>query len=480
MRGWTVRLRAGIRRILRAAGTPEEIGRGVAAGFAVAPWPLPGLQIPLSILLATLVRGNRVVSVIPQAISNPVTMLPLALLQYRLGTWLLPWREETAEARGRLSALKEAFESFTWTDFAASVRRFYGTLADIGADVGIPLLAGTAFCSIVGAAAGYFVTVRAVRAYRAGRAARAPVAGAGGAAEMTGGGPAPAGAVTEGAAAEAGSAGIGTAAPAGPSAGVVTPAAAVAPIAPAGPSCGHPGTAHCAADGSGGPANGGGADKADLSSACRTSLSPPGPQEMLEPRDRPASYGSAGAAQPQAAATERESGSDWRDDAVRLALQPGRFLTGNRVRLLRDGRETYPAMLDAISKARVSVRLETYTLADDFVGRRFADALALAARKRLDVRLLCDAIGSAGLTEGFLRELASSGVRTAMFHPVATWRKGWPLNKRDHRKILVVDGAAGFIGGLNISREYAPEEEGGEGWRDTHLEIRGPAAGALE
>ncbi len=458
MRGWIVRLKAAFMRILMAAGTPEEIGRGVAAGFAVAPWPLPGLQIPLSIVLATLVRGNRAVSVIPQAISNPATMLPLALLQYRLGTWLFPWCEETSDARVRLGALKEAFEGFAWNDFGASAQRFYQVLAGLSADVALPLLAGTFLCSVVGAVAGYFGTVWTVRAYKAGQAARLASPGAGGIA----------GAAAD--AAETSRDGDGAAGTAGAERSAAIPVGS------------SPGLAGVTLNAGSGAEPAGSAVGSDVGSEDGRPNRPgsPKPPEPLEFRKPPGPKGSgaSNAASPMAAA-DVECGGDWRKDAAKLGLHPDRFLPGNRVKLLRDGRETYPAMLDAISKASVSVHLETYTLADDFIGRRFAEAMAAAARRGLDVRLLCDAIGSAGLSERFLGELAAAGVRTAMFHPIAPWRKGWALNKRDHRKMLVVDGATGFVGGLNISKEYVPEEEGGDGWRDTHLEICGPAVGAI-
>ena len=417
MRRWKTRLKATVRRILRAAGTPEEIARGVAAGFAVAPWPLPGLQVPLSLLLATLVRGNRVVSVIPQAISNPVTMLPLALAQYRLGTWLLPCYRETVDVRRQIGEIKDAFDAFAWTDFMASARRFYGVLSGLGEDVGIPLFVGTLLCSVVGAAAGYFGTLAAVRAYRAGRAGRA---GGGGRADQA----------AQTAAADRSSR---------PEGRSVEPSSEK--------------TRPVGMDGS----------------SCRAAAS-------SRPEGVAAAEWSDVGRKEAAPAFSSEA---WKADALRFGLRPERFLNGNRLKLLRDGREAYPVMLDAIEKAESSVFLEVYTIRDDFVGRRFAEALARKAREGLDVRLVYDAIGSAGLSEDFLGPMNRAGVKTVAFHPVAPWRRDWALNKRDHRKLLVADGARGFLGGINISREYAPSEEGGENWRDTHVEICGPVAGAL-
>jgi cardiolipin synthase len=158
------------------------------------------------------------------------------------------------------------------------------------------------------------------------------------------------------------------------------------------------------------------------------------------------------------------------------ALQPQAFLPGNRVKILRDGVETYPAMLEAIAAATDYVHLETYILRSDQTGRRFGAALMERARAGIQVRLLYDAVGSIDLAVDFIRELGASGVSVCPFRPI-----GWnaAVNRRDHRKILVVDGQIGFAGGLNIGDEYAgPTAEGG-GWHDLHARVEGPAVTEL-
>jgi cardiolipin synthase len=127
-------------------------------------------------------------------------------------------------------------------------------------------------------------------------------------------------------------------------------------------------------------------------------------------------------------------------------------------------------MVAAIRGAQVSVDLETYMLRDDVTGRDFAGALAEAARRGARARLLFDALGSLGLPGSFLRPLTAAGVKVATFHPMRWLRPLWLLNRRDHRKILVVDGRWSFTGGLNLGDEYAC---GPAGWRDTHVELDG-------
>jgi cardiolipin synthase A/B len=160
------------------------------------------------------------------------------------------------------------------------------------------------------------------------------------------------------------------------------------------------------------------------------------------------------------------------------ALQPRIMLPGNRLTLLRGGAETYPTMLAAIARAERTVHFESYIYHSDQTGRRFGAALMERARAGVTVRLLVDAVGSMDLEPSFIRELREAGVRFATFKPLS-WKVGWGLNRRDHRKILVVDGRTGFTGGLNIGNEYASVDEGGGGWHDMHARVEGPAVAEL-
>lgn len=155
-----------------------------------------------------------------------------------------------------------------------------------------------------------------------------------------------------------------------------------------------------------------------------------------------------------------------------------RVIPGNRVALLVDGAEAYPAMLDAIATAQHAVILETYTFAPDATGRRFVQALAACARRGVSVRLLVDGFGSSSTPLRFLQPIEDAGGRVCVYHPLRFWRPE-RLTKRDHRKILAVDARVGFIGGLNISDDYAPASWGGQAWHDTQARLEGPAVRAL-
>jgi cardiolipin synthase len=158
----------------------------------------------------------------------------------------------------------------------------------------------------------------------------------------------------------------------------------------------------------------------------------------------------------------------------RYARSAVRWRIGCEVLVLRDGGETFGAMLAAISTAKDSVCLETYILAADHTGDRFKLALIERARAGVKVRLIYDAVGSFGLPDSWLDDLRRVGVEVIDFNPISPWRARFRLSHRDHRKILVVDNAIAFTGGLNIANDYASVADGGLGWHDMHCQVRGP------
>jgi cardiolipin synthase len=160
------------------------------------------------------------------------------------------------------------------------------------------------------------------------------------------------------------------------------------------------------------------------------------------------------------------------------ALQPRTLTPGNRLTLLRGGGEAYPAMLEAIAGARRYVHLETYIFHSDRAGRRFGAALMERARAGVTVRLLVDAVGSLDLEDAYVKELREAGVKVVLFRPFS-WKDGLGFNRRDHRKLLIVDGKIAFTGGLNIGDEYDALEAGGGGWHDIHVRVQGPAVGEM-
>ncbi|MBI3830231.1 MAG: DUF2062 domain-containing protein [Planctomycetes bacterium] len=159
-------------------------------------------------------------------------------------------------------------------------------------------------------------------------------------------------------------------------------------------------------------------------------------------------------------------------------LHPEQFINAESAKLLIDGRGAFPEMLAAIDAAKETVDLESYIFAADATGQRFANALMRAAARGVRVRLIYDAIGSLGMPQDFIDGMLAAGVEIAVYHPLVFYRPWWAINRRDHKKILIVDRTGSFTGGLNIADEYASRENGGKGWRDTHMRIEGqrPAA----
>jgi cardiolipin synthase A/B len=154
---------------------------------------------------------------------------------------------------------------------------------------------------------------------------------------------------------------------------------------------------------------------------------------------------------------------------------------GNVVRLLRDATESYPAWLDAIAAAERYVHFESYIIRDDASGRRFADALISKARAGVRVRVLYDWMGAVGKTPGrFWAALRAAGIEVRCFNPL---RLSSPLGwvHRDHRKSLVVDGMVGHVTGLCVGDAWVGDAARGIApWRDTGVEVRGPAVAEIE
>jgi cardiolipin synthase len=155
------------------------------------------------------------------------------------------------------------------------------------------------------------------------------------------------------------------------------------------------------------------------------------------------------------------------------------LVSGNRVTLLHDGEQTFPAMLEAIQAAKREILLEMYWFASDAVGRQFADALAAKAEGGVKVRVIYDAVGSVQSDRRMFARLREAGCEVEEYNPIAPWRARFRIgvvNNRDHRKLLVVDRKVGFTGGVNLGDEWAPVSAGGAGWRDDTIRIEGPAA----
>lgn len=187
----------------------------------------------------------------------------------------------------------------------------------------------------------------------------------------------------------------------------------------------------------------------------------------------------------------RISHADAREVAVREEAATGNsLLSGNKVTLLYDGPQTMAAMSEAISNARHHIHLETYIFDQDELGMKFAELLMARQRAGVQVAITYDSVGTFGTPQEFFDKMKDAGIHLLAFNPVNPLKLigPWLPNNRDHRKILIVDGAVGFTGGVNISGDYATSSlfrssarrNEKVGWRDTHIKIEGPAVAALQ
>lgn len=158
----------------------------------------------------------------------------------------------------------------------------------------------------------------------------------------------------------------------------------------------------------------------------------------------------------------------------------GGVLTGNNaIEVIADTNRTLRRIEEAIRGAQQSVDLEYYIWQPDRTGTKLRDLLIERANAGVKIRFLYDSLGSMALHRSFLKPMKDAGIIVAPFLPGTTFRERWSLNNRCHRKIVVVDGAIGFTGGMNIGDEYLGANPEIGHWRDTHLRIEGPAVWQL-
>jgi len=157
------------------------------------------------------------------------------------------------------------------------------------------------------------------------------------------------------------------------------------------------------------------------------------------------------------------------------------LVSGNGVRLLKNAAANYPAWLEAIHAAREKIYFENYFICDDRIGREFASALAERARAGVRVCFVHDWLGSIGkASRRFWRTLTDAGVEVRMFNPLR-FTSPMDVLHRDHRKVLAVDSRIGFVTGLCVGDMWVGDESRGIApWRDTGVEVRGPALCDIE
>jgi cardiolipin synthase len=165
------------------------------------------------------------------------------------------------------------------------------------------------------------------------------------------------------------------------------------------------------------------------------------------------------------------------------------LVVGNKVELLVDGPTTYEAMFAAIENAKDHINMETFTIENDEIGQRFIKLLTSKQQSGVQVNLIYDSVGSLNTPKDFFKELKESGGNILEFNPLnpLETRKEWEVSRRDHRKLLIVDGQTAFVGGVNISSVYSSgsfhrsrEDKDHPPWRDTHLRVEGPVVSEFQ
>lgn len=161
------------------------------------------------------------------------------------------------------------------------------------------------------------------------------------------------------------------------------------------------------------------------------------------------------------------------------ALTHSTLEAGNSMQLLQNGDAFFPALLRDIAAARETVHIESFIWYDGKIARQIAQALAAKARQGVEVRVLVDASGGRQLKGDVLEMLEAAGVRVGHFHPLRISNLG-RMNNRDHRKLMIIDGRIGYIGGFCIADEWLGNARHKKEFRDTGLRITGPVVNRLQ
>lgn len=152
----------------------------------------------------------------------------------------------------------------------------------------------------------------------------------------------------------------------------------------------------------------------------------------------------------------------------------------NDVAIFSDGTAKFERLFDDLTKAKRHIHIEYFILKSDYVGGILQQILIQKARAGLEVRLIYDAVGSWKLSKAYVEELRAAGVEVAVFYPVVLPVLSRELNYRNHRKIVVIDGQIGYVGGVNVGDEYIGLDKKFGYWRDSHLRFTGSGVTALQ
>lgn len=153
---------------------------------------------------------------------------------------------------------------------------------------------------------------------------------------------------------------------------------------------------------------------------------------------------------------------------------------GNKIELLQNGDQFFPAMLEAIRSAKTTVNFAAYIVKSDDIGHQFRDAFCERARAGVEVRVLLDGVGSGwDLDNSDVRMMTDAGCKFAYYHPVQSWRMD-RANRRSHRRMLIIDGKIGFTGSAAFSNRWSGHAQDKDHWRDLHARLEGPIVAVLQ
>lgn len=164
--------------------------------------------------------------------------------------------------------------------------------------------------------------------------------------------------------------------------------------------------------------------------------------------------------------------------SVSVLLGPP-FIGGNEVKVLTNGDEIFPRMLDAIRNAEQTITFETYIYWSESIGQEFAEALSERAMAGVKVHVLLDWLGSVKMNQKQLDKMVKAGVQIQRYHK-PHWSHLPRLNNRTHRKLLIIDGKLGFTGGVGIADQWRGDARNPEEWRDSHFQVTGPVVGQMQ
>ena len=163
--------------------------------------------------------------------------------------------------------------------------------------------------------------------------------------------------------------------------------------------------------------------------------------------------------------------------ALGILLGPP-LVSGNRITTLINGDRIFPPMLAAIRAAKTSVTFETFVFRDP-IGGEFCEALSAAAQRGVSVCILLDWMGSRGMDANLLEATRKAGCDLQLYHP-PTWFHLGRLNNRTHRKVMIVDGAIGFTGGVGMGNEWLGDAQDEAHWRESHYQVEGPVVAQMQ